>query len=154
LMGRLGVALASTREPERERAIGLTADALDMARRLGDKPTLHFALCCFVCSSWGPDNLEERIAGSEEILSLSTEIGTAGIAELHVSLVAHLEEAGDADGAERAAERYRRRTDGPGGRVTTWVLASRHAMTALVAGRFDEVEKLAIEALQLGEQTG
>ena len=149
LMARLGAALAFS--PDRERGEALTRDALTIARRLGDKPTLHFVLCCYVCTTWGPDNLEERLALSSEIARLSIEIGAAGVAEINVSRIAHLDEAGDNAGAEREADSYRRRTAVAGRPVTTWILAVRRAMTALVEGRCEEVEPLAAQALQVGQ---
>lgn len=76
LMARLGTALAFS---ERARAEALAREAVDMARRLGDTHTLHFVLCCFLCATWGPDNLHEQLAISSEAARLSAEIGAAGI---------------------------------------------------------------------------
>jgi predicted ATPase len=151
LMARLGTALAFSR-PDRPCAEALGRAAVEMARRLGDTHTLHFVLCCFICAVWGPDNLDERLATSTEIAGLSGEIGAAGIAEIDVSLVAHLDEAGDAAGAQREVDKYLQRTQVARRHIATWILTVWSAMTALVRGRFDEAETLASEALQLGDQ--
>ena len=75
-MARLGTALAFS-SPDRTRAETLGRGAVEMARRLGDQPTLHFSLNCCICAVWGPDSLDERLAISSELAQLSTEIGTA-----------------------------------------------------------------------------
>ncbi len=152
LMARLAAALAFS--PERDRGAALAHDAVAMARRLGDKPTLHLALSCFIGATWGPDNLEERLALSRETARLAIEIGGAGVAELHAAIVTFLFEAGDAAGAEREAESYRRRTEIAGRRISRWIVAVRNAMSALLEGRLADAEGLATQALHLGSEGG
>jgi tetratricopeptide (TPR) repeat protein len=145
LMARLGTALAFS-SSDRTRAEMLGRGAVEMARRLGDQPTLHFSLNCCICAVWGPDSLDERLAISNELAQLSTEIGTAP----NLSLVPHLEEAGDLAGARREAERHDQATQGSRRYLTTtWILTVWRAMAAHVRGRFDEAERLSLEAFQL-----
>jgi len=152
LLARLAAALAFS--AERERGEALAGEAVRMARRVDDTPTLHFVLCCALCATWGPDNLAARLAESAEIVRLSLALGSAGTNEINVSRIAHLEEAGDPAGAELEAESYRRRMRVRGGGVTTWILEVRRAMTALTQGRLGEVEALALRALRVGQEAG
>jgi hypothetical protein len=145
LMARLGTALAFS-SPERTRAETLGRGAVEMARRLGDQQTLNFTLHCCVCAIWGPDSLEERLAISTEIAHLSREIG----ASPNLSLVPHLEEAGDLAGARREAELHDQGTQGAKRYLTTtWILTVWRAMTALAQGRLEDAERLSLEAFQL-----
>jgi predicted ATPase len=150
LLARLAAALAFS--DDRSRGAALATEAVEIARRIGDKPTLHFALSCFVAATWGPDDLERRLAVSRETTRLAAEMGGVRGAELHGALMTALLESGDAAGAEREAEAYRQRTAVAGRRVSAWFLAVRRAMIALLEGRFAEVEALAAQALQLGSE--
>ena len=150
LMARLGNALALSAS-DRPRAEALVRDAVAMARRLGDKHTLHFCLECCVCALWGPDSLEERLAIGIEIAQLSTEVG----ASPNLSLVPHLEEAGDLAGARREAELLDQATRGARRYLTTtWILMVWRAMTTLARGRLDDAERLSLEAFQLRDRRG
>lgn len=151
-MARLGTALAFS-SPDRTRAEALGRGAVEMARRLGDKQTLHFSLHCCICAIWGPDSLEERLAISTELAHLSREIGAAP----NLSLVPHLEEAGDLAGARREAELHDQATQGARRYLTTtWILTVWRAMTAFAQGRLDDAERLSLQAFQLreGERSG
>jgi tetratricopeptide (TPR) repeat protein len=150
LMARLAAALAYS--DQRGRGAMLARAAVAMARRLGHEPTLHFALNCFLAAVWGPDDFEERLAVCRETTRLAAGLGGAGAAEFHGGLMTLLLEAGDAAAAEREAQAYRRRTEVYGRRISTWILAVRRAMIALLEGRFAEVEALATHALRLGSE--
>ncbi len=53
----------------------LSRQALEMARRLGDVAALAIACRARWMALWGPDGLEERLALSDEILTLARETG-------------------------------------------------------------------------------
>jgi tetratricopeptide (TPR) repeat protein len=147
-MARLAAAL--TYSDARARAAVLAREAVAIARRLGHQPTLHLALSCYLCATWGPDNLEERLEISRETTRLAAEIGGSGVAEMHAAIMTFLLESGDAAAAAREAESYCRRTELTGRRISRWILATRQAATALLEGRFAEVEALASAALEIG----
>lgn len=150
LMARLGTALAFT-PAERRRGEALGRGAIQMARRLGDKSTLHFTLHCCICAIWGPDSLDERLAISAEVTPLSRELGAAPT----LSLVPHLEEAGDIAGARREAELHDQATQGASRYLTTtWILTVWRAMHALAQGRLVDAERLSLEAFQMRNSRG
>jgi len=141
-MARLAGAL--TFSPDRERGAALARNAVEMARRIGDKPTLHYTLNASVFATWAPDNLAERLEVSAEIVRLGNEIGAAALVGSGYR-VTHLMESGDVAGAER--ERLVRSAHGLRCRFcTAWVGVGR-AASALLEGRFDEVEGLAQSVL-------
>lgn len=142
LMARLAVALAFS--PERERAALLARTAVDRARRVGDKQALQFVLICGLHATWGPDNLDERLATSREVARLGAEIGEAALASGGNTPLFFLE-AGDVTAANRESERksahsLRCRF------CASWAGVGR-ARRALFEGRFDEVEGLAQQVL-------
>jgi tetratricopeptide (TPR) repeat protein len=151
LMARLATVL--TYSAERERGAALARRAVEIARRLGDKPTLHFVLSCLVFATWSPDNLEERLAIGREITRLGAEGEGAGAAGFYglLASVSHVE-SGDVAAADREAEAYRQRTQASGQRIHAWFLAVHRTTKALLEGRFAEVESLALEALRLGQE--
>jgi tetratricopeptide (TPR) repeat protein len=137
LMSRLAVALASS--PARERAAELAQAAIDMARRVGDKPALQFVLNAALHATWGPDDLAGRLEMSREIAHLGNEIGGAALVSGGNSPL-HFLEAGDVAAAERETERRTAHTL----RCrfcASWFEFGR-ARSALFEGRFDEVEGL------------
>jgi eukaryotic-like serine/threonine-protein kinase len=73
LLARLAGALRD--QPEPERRTELTAQAVDIARRLEDRSALAYALDGQYCAVWGPDNPEERLQIADELLRVSTEVG-------------------------------------------------------------------------------
>src|SRR5260370_2185952 len=71
LMSRLAHELYWSDESERGTAIA--RKAIDLARNLGDIPTLIYVLHYGYLSLWVPDNLEDRFAAVEELISLAEE---------------------------------------------------------------------------------
>ena len=79
LLARLGGAL---RVASPQRSASLTLEAVEEARRCGDHAALASALVSRRVALWGPDNLEELFALSNEIIEL---VEAAGDRELAVS---------------------------------------------------------------------
>jgi hypothetical protein len=73
LMGRLGELFAFT--PKRGEGIALASEAVAMARRIGDPATLAHALSSLHWVAWEPDNLEERMRSTAEIIALADQLG-------------------------------------------------------------------------------
>ena len=133
----------------RERRRALSAEALEMARRIDDPVALTAALASELLVSWAPDNLDRRLALDDELVSVAATNGIA-YAELigrHFRMVDHLESgdraAADADFAacQLLAERL--------GHYAFHVqLAWYRSMLAFVEGRLDDAEQLVHDAFQ------
>jgi tetratricopeptide (TPR) repeat protein len=151
LMARLAAALAYS--PDRDRSVSLARRAVEIARRVGDEPTLHFVLSCFVYATWSPDNLDERLATGREIVRLGAGGEAAAAATFHglLASVSYVEK-GDVAAADREAEAYQQLTKATGQRISAWFVGVQRASKALLEGRFGEVEALALEALRLGQE--
>ena len=67
LLARLAVEGYFTRRRERRRA--LSAEALEMARRIDDPVALTAALASELLVSWAPDNLDRRLALDDELVA-------------------------------------------------------------------------------------
>ena len=73
LLSRVACALRS--DPDRERSALLSAQATEIARRLGDPPTLAYALEGRLWATWWPENLEERLEIAKELVHVGEEAG-------------------------------------------------------------------------------
>lgn len=147
LMAQLAVALTFSKE--RQRGAAFAQSAVDMARRVGDKATLHAVLSKSSFAMWSPDNLVERLQNSEEVVRLRDELGEAAIVGSG-SRVSHLLEAGEIASAKlgdevRSPHVMRCRF------CAVWVLSQR-AREALLEGRFEDVEGLAHRVLTMLEE--
>ncbi len=151
VLARLAVELRSSGElGEADR---LSAEAVDMAERVGDSKILVLAIYSRQWSTMGPDRVEEALAAGEEIARLA-HIGGDRDMEFeghHLRLIA-LTQLGDfaavdteiaaCDGlaAELRQPRYQ------------WQAGVFRTMRALMQGRFKEAERLAQTALAIGQR--
>jgi DNA-binding SARP family transcriptional activator len=149
LMARLSCALRD--QPFRERRLGLSEEALEMARRLGDPRTLSYALDARCISIDGPDTYEEFGATCAEVVRLARATGEIE-RELQGHIYRHLFEleTGNIAAAREelaAAERLAEETREPAYR---WYPAGTRATLALFEGRFDDAVELIANAYELG----
>jgi tetratricopeptide (TPR) repeat protein len=133
----------------------LSQASVELARRLGDGPTLAYALNARHLAVWGPDNLDERLRLSAEIVALAQQAGDFSL-ELagHVWQIADLMELGDIPGAEREIDMYEalaRRVGYP--HFIAYGCMFR-ATQAMLRGAFADAEASAERSLALGEQVG
>jgi len=150
LMSRLAAALCVT--ASRERAVSLSQDAEAVARRVGDKAALAFALLSkhYV---WGPASAEDRLAVATEILRLAEEVGDREMAAWsHVLRHSHLLELGDITGADREMDALARHAEELEQPFYLWRAAISLASRALLEGRLEEAERLAREVLDRGQR--
>ena len=77
LLARLAGALRD--EPSLEPRSSLSREAVEIARRLGDKETLVYALTSQFMATWGPD-VDELVAITDEVGRLAEETGSADAA--------------------------------------------------------------------------
>lgn len=126
-------------------------EAIEMALRIGDAPLVDTILGNVHWALYGPDHIRERLALSTEVLTIGELRGDPALIaqgqEWRLCDLLQLGEMEQADGAalllvraarEIQSERY------------LWYTAAHQAMRACVEGRFDEAERLAAVALDVG----
>jgi tetratricopeptide (TPR) repeat protein len=151
VLARLAKALQSSPSPERRTQLSQAAVA--MAKRLNDPATLAAVLYEHHMATWGPDNLEERLAVATEVVQLA-EAGGNQVMTLRGRgfLMADQLEQGDLPALERSLELYDRAARQLGQLHFSWHAPLFRAGQAVLQGRLDEAERLAGEALALGQR--
>jgi DNA-binding CsgD family transcriptional regulator len=156
LLARLARALLFT--PQVERRLALSAQAVGLARRLGDPATLAAVLVDRHQTIWGVDRFEaagERRALASEVVDLAERLVDRALALRGLGLRrTDLLELGDLAGfdaglaaAEQIARELRQLH-------YHWQLPLARATRALLAGRFTEAEEQAAEGLAIGRRAG
>jgi hypothetical protein len=152
VLARLALELCFT--PDHERGVRLAGDAVGMARRLGDDETLAHTLVSLHAMWQEPAHVEARLALAHEMRELARRRGDR---ELHVwSLGMRVQdhfELGDVPAAEAdlaALERELHHLRAMPQR--TWL--QYYAARAIAAGRLDEGERLAEQALAAWQAAG
>jgi tetratricopeptide (TPR) repeat protein len=139
--------------PDRARRAALAERALAMARRLDEPATVSAVLFDKRHTVWGPDNLDERLAEATEMIQLAEVRGDGEMALVgHMLRAVDLLERGDLADVDRellAQAALPAELRHPLYRHYALVIC---ATRARVAGRLDEAERLALEALELGER--
>jgi predicted ATPase/class 3 adenylate cyclase len=148
----LAASLRYTGAPERR--VSLTQQAIEMARRLGDKETLALVLLGALAALGGPENVEECLAMATELIGLAGEAGDKekalyGHCNRHTALL----ELGDTVGAEPDFEAHARLAEETRQHAQMWHTVALRAMRALLAGSLEEAEQLAQQALAMGQET-
>jgi len=150
LLGRLAMALWT----DLSRRAPLSEQAVEMARRLGHPATLAETLAERHFAVWGPENLEDRLAAAAEIIELGETTGDKdAILDGRSFLTIDLLELGDVQAADREIEVCAQLAEElrlPG---SMYIITVRLAMRAQMDGRFEEAERLAQQALQVGQRT-
>jgi hypothetical protein len=149
LMARLGVALYWS--PEAERRLSITEDAVAMARRLGDRATLAYALANRQGVMSSPDHTEECVQIAHELYGLRDSRGELEL-ELparvrHIGYLLELDDLAGSDVALETLERLAADSHDP--RAQAYVPLERSRRIAL-EGSFAEAEQLTAEAGRLG----
>ena len=133
----------------------LSDEAVRLARRRGDDAALAYALIMRVTAVWAPDNLAERLAVTDEAVRLIDDLSDP----FHrfwalVWRTATLVQAGEIDEADEGltemAELARRVQDPR----LRFVATAQEAWRVQLAGRLPEAERLADEALAIGQEAG
>jgi tetratricopeptide (TPR) repeat protein len=143
---RLAMAMYFTRA-ERER-IALAEEAVAMARRLGDPAALVPALITHHFMLWGPGDVEERLAITDEGLRLAASLHDPQPGfEIQRWRLLDLLEAGDLTEFDRELDAYRRRAEDV--RLPTYLWHSKltQALRVLLAGHYDEGAHRAVELM-------
>jgi DNA-binding SARP family transcriptional activator len=149
LLARL--AAATRDDPVRERRVALAQEAIDLARRSGDLPTLAYVLEGTWIATEGPDP-REGVAVGDELIALGSKLGDRERVFLGHDFKIHAlwsvaDRAGidvEAEALDRLAGELRQ----PG---HEWHARSHRTMVALMEGRFGEAETLIRETRTAGD---
>src|SRR5262249_104104 len=151
VLARLAGALRD--QPAPERRAELSAEAVEIARRLGDCSTLAYVLDGRHSAIWGPDNVQERPTILREIVRLADEIGDREreIQGRFYRAFALLE-LGDAQAVYEELRAMQRLADELRQPAQQWYVAVLRTILALFEGRFEEARALISNALDLAER--
>jgi len=154
LLGRLAVELSFSESAQRRRA--LSQEALESAAAAGESGALGYALIARHWALWGPENVQERLETTDELLRLAERTGDAKLASQgHRWRLIDLLELGDMAAVDAQLAPYaqvvqaRRQLSGEAfyERLLT-------ATRLLFAGRYAEAEPVMEEARRIGERVG
>ena len=151
LQARLAVELYYA--PDRGRSEALSAEAV--ANAAGDPSALASALNARHVSLWRPDRVHERLATAAEMIAAAREAGERD-AELQARnwRVADLFELGDMPAWREEVRRHARLADELRLPTFQWYAPLWAGVDAMLAGRFEEAERLTAEAEEAGQRAG
>jgi len=102
---------------------------------------------------WRPEEVEELLAGGDEIVRLARQRTTwTGCSFGHVWRVHALLTLGDIESVEREVTLTAGLARSSGSRSIVGSCSTGCAMLALLRGRFEEAERLALEAFEIGQR--
>jgi len=135
--------------------MALGAQAVEMARRLGDASTLAHTLSSRHFVLWRRNDPMDRLPLANEIIETAEAAGERELAAQGRSWrIMDLMSAGDAPALDTEIESYARFARELRHPRHLWLMANFLAMRALWMGRWDEAERQARGAIELGERTG
>ena len=151
VLARLAGALRH--EPDRGPRTALSAEAVAIARRVGDASTLAYTLDGRLGAIWWPGNHEERLALAAELIELAASIGDEeraffGLGHRMYALLELGEVAasyGELERRARIAEQLRQPAQ-------LWLVAANRGLQSLLSGRFHEAEERVPDLRELGER--
>jgi DNA-binding SARP family transcriptional activator/tetratricopeptide (TPR) repeat protein len=134
------------------RAMALSTEAVAMARRLGDRNALGYALNARFHALWGIEPAPERLAVGTELGQIADDVGDELLAlHGHMWRVRELLAQGDIDAVNEEVARFDARDNGPRHPLAYSYACNVRAMMALVNGDFAEAERLGPLAMELAE---
>jgi tetratricopeptide (TPR) repeat protein len=149
LLSRLAAALRHG--PTRAQREVLMAEAIAMARRIGDPVTIASALTASESALHAPHTVEQRLANAGEIVELATVAGDRErLFDGHEHAFWASWEVGDPDRRARELAEMTRCANDLRQPAQLWMLAAAHATLALAQGRFDEAPGLIRRAAEIG----
>ena len=153
LQARLAVELYYA--ADRTRSDTHSHDAVASARASADASTLASALSARHVALWRPDRLEERLSVTGEMISAAREAGDRH-AELQARnwRVAGLFELGDMNAWREEAARHARLAEELRLPAFQWYTPLWAATDAMLAGRYEDAERLTAEAEEAGMRAG
>jgi DNA-binding SARP family transcriptional activator/tetratricopeptide (TPR) repeat protein len=136
-----------------ERKATLSREALETARRIGDRGTLAYALDGYIAANHSPARTPEQVELATELLELAIEAGDLERAvEGYEHRLGGLIELGEMQRAKADLASMSRRAQELRQPSQIWFVAVLQAHLALLEGRFDEAEEHIDHARSLGER--
>jgi DNA-binding SARP family transcriptional activator/tetratricopeptide (TPR) repeat protein len=129
-----------------------TADAIAMARRMGDRTALGYALNARMHALWGIEPAPERLAAGTELGEIAADVGDELLAlQGHMWRIRELLAQGDVDAVSDELARFQTRDTGPVHPLAASYGFNVEAMMASISGDFDRAEWLGEQALAAAE---
>ncbi len=137
------------------RSTDLHNEAIAMARRLGDEGTLAHALSRANFIDITPDAARNGVEANTEVISLARKLGDRELeVRSHVLRLNNHLALGDIPAVDRDLDTYVRLATELRQPTFLWHIPILRAMRAMIDGRFEEAEQLALEARAGGERAG
>jgi eukaryotic-like serine/threonine-protein kinase len=153
LIGRLAAALGD--EPEGDERAKLSEEAVAMARRVEDGPTLAYTLVARFSAIWSPTTVHERLAIASEVVELAERIRDKERAvEGHGFRFNALMELGEVETADADLAARGRLTNEMRQPAQRWVHLVLETTRSIFLGKFDAAEETLREAFELREARG
>lgn len=152
LMARLACALRGS--PDRGRSEDFGRRAVEMARDLGDPPTLLYALIGRSAATWWPENAEDRLEIADEIVE-----GARAVGDLEREFQGHLgrliacDELGYTTRVEAELSHLAAQAEELRSPSQRWTVAAISANVAIQQGRLAWAERSALEARDFGARS-
>jgi tetratricopeptide (TPR) repeat protein len=133
-----------------ERRFALSDQAVEMARRVGDPKALFYAAFSRAFIRWGNCPLEERIAYATELAEIGMELANPEGADwgLAYRCSFYLEQ-GNISASDADLALLKSRGKETSSIFNMWIARHTDATRALMSGRFDEAEQLAVDAFSI-----
>jgi hypothetical protein len=157
LRARVTGLLASRLSPatDQERREALIAEAVAMARALGDDRTLLWLQSFAVMIHWPPERAAQRAQAAAEVVRLAGPFADYGaLLWAHVQQIRDALAAGDVPAAEAGVDRARPIAHASRRSYDRWYLLVVEAAWAAFRGRLAEAERLTADALALNRRHG
>jgi hypothetical protein len=155
LLARLaGGPLSLEGDASMARRRALSAEAVEIARRLGEAAVLAWALDGRKVAIWAPDTLEEQWEIMDELRELAERVGDPEqIVDARICRLIKLIERSELDRFEVEYAAARRVADELGQPGQRWLVAAHEPMYALLTGRLAAAEQLIEQAFELGRSS-
>ncbi len=150
LMARLSNALAFGGDQERRTT--LAREALEMARRAGDVDALVYTMTNTFMLGFGHEDPRKQLTAADEIVTLAEASGReVGAIWGHFNRIACYLEMGDIPAVEQEMQMHRRLAEKLRQPFFAWFGPLLDCMRALLDGQWEEGERLAQQALAIGQ---
>ena len=152
LLARLACALRGSSEREQSEILG--RQAVEMARDLGDRRTLLYALVALCGAIWWPENPAERLTVADEIIEGALAAGDSE-REFQGHLVREISflELGDSSRFQAELNNLAEPADEVRSPAQRWMVTAVRANLALQQGRLPDAERFATEARDHGARS-
>jgi hypothetical protein len=153
LLARLaGGPLRDARYPLKSKA-ALSAEALDSARRLGDRATLAYAIQGYIAARHSPEHTRRQLELATELVEVATEAGDKErVVEGRAERLEALIELGDISGAKLELDAMAQLAHELCQPSQEWLVTVYRALFALLEGRLVEAEGLISGARDMGRE--